>query len=76
MTVDWAHAYQLHIRDTREQLQHGRRTRRPWVRLATRSIYPARLTDRQIEDLALRDAEYTLNLAINQEAEQARRRGR
>lgn len=73
--MDWSHAYQSHIRDIREQLEHARRTRRPWVRLSTRAVLrPSRLTDREIEDLALRDAESTVNLAINQEAEQARRR--
>lgn len=75
--MDWAHAYQLHQRDIRAQLEHGRRIRRAWVRLSTRMVLnPARLSDREIQDLALRDAEFTVNMAINQGNEQLARKGR
>lgn len=75
--MDWSHAYQSHQRDIREQLEHARRTRRPWVRLSTRAVLrPARLTDQEIADLALRDAEFTVNLAINQHNEQLAQKGR
>lgn len=77
--MDWRHAYHSHIRDKVGQLDNARRRGVTHFRIAGRTVDPTRLSDRQAEDLARLEAEYTANEAIirrNEEIEaRARRRG-
>jgi len=70
--MDFRHAYQEHQHETRLQLKRasGR------VRLAIGEFDARHLTDRQIDDLALRDAEHVINIAIHQHNEEVERRAR
>lgn len=70
--MDFRHAYHEHQREVRAQLKAapGR------VRLATGEVDASHLTDRQIDDLALRDAEHVVNIAIHQHNEATSRRRR
>lgn len=68
--MDFRHAYHEHQRETRLQLKRasGR------VRLAIGEFDARHLTDRQIDDIALRDAEHVINMAIHQHNEEVERR--
>lgn len=70
--ADWRHAYQAHQRRRREQLTAARARGDRFLRCgdATVPIDPSRLTDRQIADIALRDAERIVNAAIIKHNEQ------
>ena len=78
--MDLRPAYHEHQRDTRAQLVRaralGQRIRLPISDLIG-EVNTYRMSDRQISDLALRDAEFTMNIAQHQhnvEIERARRR--
>lgn len=73
--MDWRHAYNRQRRLFVEQL---RKLRAQGVRHAqlgesARSIRPASMSDQQIDDVALREAERYVQHAINQHNEQAER---
>lgn len=72
--MDFRHAYLEHQREVRTQLKAARG--RGYVRLASGEVDATRLTDRQIEDLALRDAERVVNIAIHQWNEECERNAR
>ena len=68
---DWGLAYEDHQRCVREQLAEARGRGVASLRLASgRWCNPQRLSRRAVADLALRDAEAILNLAIHQHNEQ------
>ena len=78
--MDLRPAYHEHQRDTRAQRvrarRMGQRIRLPISDLIG-EVNTYRMSDRQISDLALRDAEFTMNIAQHQhnvEIERARRR--
>lgn len=78
--MDLRPAYHEHQRDTRAQLvrarRMGQRIRLPISDLIG-EVNTYRMSDRQISDLALRCAEFTMNIAQHQhnaEIERARRR--
>ena len=78
--MDLRPAYHEHQQQTRAQLVRaralGQRTRLPISDLIG-EVNTYRMSDRQISDLALRDAEFTMNIAQHQhnaEIERARRR--
>ena len=66
--MDWRTAYQEQMRHTREQLWAAR-VAGGSVRTFHRVVRARGLTDRQVDDLALRDAEATVNMAIIQHNE-------
>jgi hypothetical protein len=80
-------AYHEHQRDSREQLVRARaglvrkdgsfdhRTRLP-ISEVVGEIDARKLSDRQIERLALRDAEFTMNIAQHQHNEEIDRNAR
>ncbi len=71
--MNWRRAYQEHQAQTRRLLEQSRGQGR--VRLAHREVNADHLTPRQIDDLALRDAEHVVNISIHQHnRELARRR--
>lgn len=61
--MDWHGAYREHMDHARDTLKRarsgGHRTR-----LASGEVDARRLSDRQLESLALKDAEFTVNMAI------------
>ena len=67
-------AYQEHQHQTRRLLVQSRGQGR--VRLAHREVDADSLTPGQIDDLALRDAEHVVNIAIHQHHEELARRAR
>lgn len=67
-------AYQEHQHQTRLLLMRSRGQGR--VRLAHRTVNADHLTPRQIDDLALRDAEHVVNIAIHQHREEMARKAR
>lgn len=71
---DFRVAYQEHQRQTRQLLTQARGQGR--VRLAHREVNPDHLSYRQIEALALRDAEHVVNIAIHQHHEEMARKAR
>ena len=78
--MDLRPAYHEHQQQTRAQLVRaralGQRIRLPISDLIG-EVNTYRMSDRQISDLALRDAEFTMNIAQHQrnaEIERARRR--
>lgn len=78
--MDLRPAYHEHQQQTRAQLvrarQFGQRIRLPISDLIG-EVNTYRMSDRQISDLALRDAEFTMNIAQHQhnaEIDRARRR--
>lgn len=72
--MDFRHAYHEQQQQTREQLLRARVVGGS-VRTFHRLIRAGDLTDRQVDDIALRDAEATVNMAIIQHnAELERRR--
>lgn len=70
--MDWRHAYHEHQREVRAQLK--RATGR--VRLASGVVDASHLTDRQVNDTALRDAESVVNAAIIKHNAELERRAR
>ena len=66
--MDWRTAYHEQMRHTREQLRAAR-VAGGSVRTFHRVVRAHGLTDRQVDDLALRDAEATVNMAIIQHNE-------
>lgn len=69
--MDFRHAYHEHQREVRAQLK--RATGR--VRISIGEVDPRRMTERQLDDLALRDAECVVNIAIHQHNEEVARSG-
>ena len=72
--MNFAVAYQEHQHQTRRLLVQSRGQGR--VRLAHREVNADHLTPRQVDDLALRDAEHVVNIAIHQHNEELARRAR
>ena len=72
--MNFRESYQAHQVQTRRLLIQSRGQGR--VRLAHGEVDAGRLTLRQIDDLALRDAEHVVNIAIHQHHEQIARTGR
>ncbi len=72
--MNFARAYQEHQHQTRQLLTRSRGQGR--VRLAHREVNADHLSPRQIDDLALRDAEHVLNITIHQHNEELARRAR
>ncbi len=72
--MDFRVAYHEHQHQTRRLLTQARGQGR--VRLAHREVDADRLTPSQIDDLALRDAEHVVNIAIHQHHEELARRAR
>lgn len=73
--MDFRHAYHEHMRDTSAQLQRARRDGRR-VRLPSGEVDTSRLSDRQLESLALKDAEFVVNMAIHQHNQELERNAR
>jgi len=71
--MDWRHAYNRQRRLFADQLRdlRARGVRRARLSEAMREIQPARMTDQQIEDEALRAAERHVQRAINEHNERA-----
>lgn len=69
--LDWRHAYQQRQRDVGGQLRAARTRGDTFYRPGDRGVpvNPSRMTDRQIDDLARRDAERVVNAAIIQHNE-------
>lgn len=63
---DWRHAYHEHQRRKSAQLKAAREAGATFFRFgdAGATCNPSRLSDRQIADLALRDAERVVNMSI------------
>ena len=70
---DWRAAYQGHMRMRIEQLTAARARGETFFRSGDKGVpvNPTKLSDRQIEDLARRDAETVVNRAINKHNERA-----
>lgn len=64
--LDWRHAYQQRQRHVGEHLRVARRRGDTFYRPGDAGVpvNPSRMTDRQIDDLARRDAERIVNAAI------------
>lgn len=69
--MNFRHIYYEHQHQVRAQLQAARGR----VRLASGDVDSARMTERRIADVAMRDAEVVVNMAINLHNEQVARRG-
>ncbi|WAS97209.1 hypothetical protein [Nannocystis punicea] len=74
--LDWGRSYAEHQRMRVGQLRTARERGERFFRLgdAGAVVDPSRLSDRQIEDVAWRDAERVVNRAIISHNEQAERR--
>lgn len=74
--MNYRHAYHEHQSTVRAGLRDARSRGQVSIDVTQGSVDPRRLSDRDIESLAIRDAELIVNLAINQQAEQFARKGR
>jgi hypothetical protein len=73
--MDWRHAYQSQQREAVLQIEQAARRGDPFVKIASRTVErPASLRPRQLANIALRDAEFVVNMAIHQHNEQLARR--
>lgn len=72
----WGRSYENHQRMKAEQLKAARARGETFFRLGMNGhpVNPSRMSDRQIEDAARRDAERVVNRAIIEYNEQAERR--
>lgn len=75
---DWRRSYQEHQRSRVAQLRAFRERGETFYRFGDsgRTCDPSRMSDRQIADAALRDAERVVNMAIAQHNEQVERNRR
>lgn len=75
-TLDWSRSYQEHQRKKAAQLRDARSRGVTFFRFgdAGATCNPSRMTDRQIDDAARRDAERVVNMAIITHNEQVERR--
>lgn len=73
--MDLRDAYKEHQHEVRGKLLRARE-RGIHARLASREVDATRLSDRQIADLALRDAEHVMNIATHQHNEEVERNAR
>lgn len=73
---DWGYAYQEHQRTIRDELQKAKDAGVPTMRLASGPVDPRRLSYGKIARVAMRDAEHIINMAINQELERQRKKGK
>lgn len=72
MKPDFRHAYHEHMHHVSGQLKRARGE----VRLASRTVNASALTPSQIDDVAMRDAEFVVNIAVHQWNEEVERRAR
>lgn len=72
----WRDAYLSILRDKLNTLRRAREIGQTWLMVNGRQVNPSRMSDRQIDALARREAERITNMAINQENEAKRKAGR
>ena len=74
--MDWHHSYMEHQRMVVKQIRDARASGEPILPLASRVVHPQELSERDITDIALRDAEHVINMAIAQHNAEIERRAK
>lgn len=72
----WRDLYHEEIDTQARLIRRAREIGQTWLKIAGRTVDPTRMDDRQIREVATREAERIVNYTINQENEARRKAGK